>query len=203
MSKLKLTVFVASTAAQNILLYQRLTKVMAKLTYGVEVEMQRHMDNLELRVKKAGDAVQGLEPDLDRLQLKLAKLTAHFNNDLQHTVQRSGDSITKGQKGAENLQHLLAVMIQTVLDGTSQVAAAQVKSVELADQGKNDINSWVAVMEAAASSAHNLNSRIVCTYGASAWSHAPWRLIDPVNNRNNLTWKSKPLRSSKTHCPRT
>lgn len=161
--KSKLTLPIILSLAQNILLYQRLTKVMAKLAYGVEVEMQRHMDDIELRVQKAGDAVQGLEPELDHLRAKLASLEVYVTNDLQRTVERSGDSITEGQQSADHLQRLLAVMIQTVLKGTSQVAAAQVKSVQLADQRHDDIHNWVSAMQVAAASANTLNSQIVRT----------------------------------------
>lgn len=162
---LKLIVLPIPPVAQNILLYRRITKVMAKLAYGVEVELQKHMENLELRVQRAGDAVQGLEPELDRLRIKLANLEDYVTHNLDQSIQRSGDSLNDGLKDAAHLQRLLAVMVQTVLDGNSHIAATQEKSMELADQNVHKTNSWIALMEVAAASAFTLNSELVC-----AWS---------------------------------
>lgn len=137
---------------------------MAKLTYGVEIELQKHMEDLELRVQRAGDVVQGLEPELNRLRAKLAKIEDYVSHDLDQSVQRSGDSINDGLQGAAHLQRMLAVMVQTVLDGNSHIAATQEKSIEFANQKTNEINTWMALMETAATSAFTLNDELVCLY---------------------------------------
>lgn len=150
-----------SPAAQNILLYQRLTKVMAKLTYGVEIELQRHVDNLELRVQNAADVVQSMEPEFEKLQAKLAAIEKYVTQDLSYSVQRSGDYINDGLQNADQLQRMLAVMIQTALDGSSNFAAFQENSIALAEKEAADLNNWVAVMATATASAQELNSQIV------------------------------------------
>lgn len=134
---------------------------MAKLTYGVEVEMQKHMEDLELRVQKAGDAVQGLEPELDRLRAKLTSIEAYVSRDLDHILKKSNDSIHDGLKGAANLQRLLAIMIQTVLDSNSQVAASHEQSVAIVEKRNEDMNSWAMVMANAVASAATLTNSIV------------------------------------------
>lgn len=134
---------------------------MAKLTYSVEAELQKHMDDLELRVQKTGDVVQGLEPELDRLRAKLANMEAYVSRDLDHVLKKSTDSIQDGLEGAANLQRLLAIMIQTVLDSNSELAASHEKSVAIAEQQNQDMNQWAIVMASAAASAASLTSQIV------------------------------------------
>ncbi|ROW13508.1 hypothetical protein VPNG_04426 [Cytospora leucostoma] len=146
--------------AQNILLYQRLTKVLAKLTHSVEVEIQKHMENLEIRLQKASDAVEGLEPEIDRLRNKLARVEDYVSYDLEHALKKSGDSINTGLHDATNLQQLLAVAIQTILDGTSHVAAIQESSVQLAKQNEEGMDRWSASMATAAATVMALGNQI-------------------------------------------
>ncbi|KUI69619.1 Nuclear fusion protein KAR5 [Cytospora mali] len=146
--------------AQNILLYQRLTNVLAKLTHGVEMEMQKHMESLELRLQKAGTAAQELEPQLDRLRGKLAQVEDYISLDLESVLKKSVDSISTGLHDATNLQKILAVTIQTVLDGTSHIAAAHEESVQLVNQKNEDMNNWSMLVAAALTTAVSLNNQI-------------------------------------------
>ncbi|CAN8098167.1 unnamed protein product [Discula destructiva] len=146
--------------AQNILLYQRLIKVMAKMTHGVEVELQTHMDNFELRIQTANDALRGLEPEFDRIRIKLAAIDKHIAHDLDSSIQRSSDTINHGMQDAAQLQRLLATMIQTIMDGNAHAAIAQETSVALAEQKEADLSAWAALMQGAASSAFTLNSQM-------------------------------------------
>ena len=149
------------SAAQNILLYQRLIKVMAKLTHGVEIEIQKHMENLELRVQRTGAIIEELEPDIDRLREKLARVDSYISQDLDNTLKKSSESISSGLDDAANLRQIIAVMMQTVLDGTSHVSFAQERSMEVFHKGSNDLDKWAAVVATASASAMSLNSQIV------------------------------------------
>lgn len=148
-------------AAQNILLYQRLIQVMARMTHGVEVELQKHMEDLELRVQKTSAVIENLGPELDLLRSKLAKVDSYISQDLDSTLKKSSESISNGLNDAANLQQMLTVMMQTMLDGTSHVAAAQERSMEVFGRASNDLNSWAAVVATASASALSLNSQIV------------------------------------------
>jgi hypothetical protein len=134
---------------------------MAKMTHGVEVEIQKHMENLELRVQRTGDVIANLEPELDRLRDKLAKVDSYISENLDSTLSKSSESISNGLVDAANLQRILAVMMQTVLDGTSHVAAAQERSMDVFVKGSNDLDKWVAMVAAASASALSLTSQIV------------------------------------------
>lgn len=137
---------------------------MAKMTRGVEIELQRHMDNLELRVQTAADAIQGLEPEFDRLRAKLEAIDKYVSHDLESSIKTSSSSVSHGVQDAAQLQRLLAAMIQTMLDGNAQAAIAQDKSVALAEQRDSDLNDWALAMKGAVSSAWTLNSQIVRTH---------------------------------------
>lgn len=131
------------------------------MTHGVEVEIQKHMENLELRVQRTGDVIANLEPELDRLRDKLAKVDSYISENLDSTLSKSSESISNGLVDAANLQRILAVMMQTVLDGTSHVAAAQERSMDVFVKGSNDLDKWVAMVAAASASALSLTSQIV------------------------------------------
>lgn len=134
---------------------------MARMTHGVEVELQKHMENLELRVQRTSAVIENLEPELDRLRDKLAKVDTYISQDLGSTLKKSGESISNGLNDAANLQQILTVMMQTVLDGTSNVAAAQERSMEVFGKGGDDLDKWAAVVATASASALSLNSQIV------------------------------------------
>lgn len=119
------------------------------------------MENLELRLQEAGTAVQGLEPHLDNLMERLARVEGFLSHDIEHALKKSGDMLNTGLHDATNLQQLLTVMIQTVLDGTSQAAVAQDQSVRLANQNNENLDNWSVVMAAAAATAISLNNQIV------------------------------------------
>ncbi|POS74960.1 hypothetical protein DHEL01_v206644 [Diaporthe helianthi] len=146
--------------AQNILLYQRLIQVMAKMTHGVEVDIQKHMENLELRVQRTGDVIANLEPELDRLRAKLAMVDSYITENLDITLKKSSESVSNGLVDTANLQRILAVMMQTVLDGTSHVAAAQEKSIDVFVEGRKDLDRWAALVATASASALSLTSQI-------------------------------------------
>lgn len=134
---------------------------MAKMTYGVEIELQKHMENLELQVQGTSAVIENLEAELDRLRDKLAKVDNYISQDLESTLTKSSESISNGLNDAANLQQILTVMMRTVLDGTSHVAAAQERSMEVFGKGSNDLDKWAALVATASSSALSLNSQIV------------------------------------------
>lgn len=136
---------------------------MAKMTRGVELELERHMGKLELRVQTAADAIQGLEPEFDRLRAKLAAIDDYISRDLDSSIKQSSSAVSHGVQDAAQLQRVLAAMIQTMLDGNAQAALAQDKSVALAEQREADLKDWALAMKGAVSSALTLNSQIVRT----------------------------------------
>lgn len=85
----------------------------------------------------------------------------YISHDLEHSLKKSAESINTGLQDATNLQQLIVMTMQTVLEGTSHVAASQEKSVQLSNQNNADMDKWSVVMAAAAATAMSLNSQIV------------------------------------------
>lgn len=131
------------------------------MTHGVEIELQKHMENLELRVQGTSAVIENLGAELDRLRHKLGKVDNYISQDLESTLTKSSESISNGLNDAANLQQILTVMMQTVFDGTAHVAAAQERSMEIFEKGGNDLDKWAAVVATASASALSLNSQIV------------------------------------------
>lgn len=162
-----------SLTAQNILLYQKLTKVMAKLTHGVEIELQKHMDNLQFRMNEAADRVHGLKPEVDRLRARLISIEDTVIVALEDSLRQSGDMTNTNVQDAANLQRMIAAMVQAVLEGTSHVAATQERSIQLARQNHEDNRHWAKELATATASAITLNNHLVCTMYPHSLALAP------------------------------
>lgn len=154
---------------------------MAKLTHDVEIEIQKHMDKLERRVQQAGETVDQLGPQIDRLRDGLARVEDYLSHDLDHALKRSDDSINTGLSNADNLQQLLSIMIKTILESNSHIAAAQEKSLALVSQKNDGLNILTVAVATAASSAAALGNQIV---GFDHSHPLAARLPDHLDSRN-------------------
>ncbi|KAK4232584.1 nuclear fusion protein KAR5 [Podospora fimiseda] len=146
---------------QNILLYQRLTKVIAKLTDDVDVELQRRMDDLDNRARQSLENLERLKPQVDQLAEGLSKLESYLSGDLDNTMRKSTESVKEGLHSAENLQHLLSVLLTNVLEGNSEVAFAHEKSLQQVSKKVNDgMGAFMAVVGSAVASSASLQQQI-------------------------------------------
>lgn len=150
------------STAQNILLYQRLTRVIARLTDGVEAELQKRMDELDNRARQSVERLEQLTPRIDHLRDVLARVERYLSGDLDLALKRSSESVSNGLQHAENLQHLLKVLLTNVLESNSQLAYAHEQSLRQASQRANDdIGALTAVVSTAAASLSSLQQQIV------------------------------------------
>ena len=151
-----------SEIARSILLYQRLTKVIAKLADGVEAELQKRMNDLDSRAKQAAQRIQQLNPHIDQLREGLAKVEEYLSRDMVHLARKSSEAINDGLGQAEHLQQLLAIMLKNALDNNAQVAAAQEQSLELVTRKANDeMSALMTVIAGAVASSVTLQNQIV------------------------------------------
>ncbi|KAL2259572.1 hypothetical protein VTK26DRAFT_6712 [Humicola hyalothermophila] len=147
--------------AQNILLYQRLTRVIAKLTEGVEAELQKRMDDLDSRARQSVEKLEQLSPQIDRLGDELERMGRYLSGDLDLAMRKTFESIHDGREHAENLQHLLSVLLTNVLQSNSQLAFAHEKSLQQASQRVNeDMEALMAVVSTAIASSSALQQQI-------------------------------------------
>lgn len=150
-----------NATAQNVLLYQRLTKIIAKLTDGVEAEIQRRMADLDERARQATERMEELNPHIDQLRDGLSKVEKYLASDMELAVEQSKNRIKHGMEHAVTLEQMLAVLLQTVAEKSSEVTTAHEQSVELVSQKvNNELATFVAVVASAAASSAMLKDQI-------------------------------------------
>lgn len=148
--------------AKNLVLYQRLTQVLARLTDSVEAELQRRMDDLDNRARKSVEKLDQLMPQIGRLSEDLARVESYLSEDLDMALRKSSESMSDGLQHAENLQQLLSVLLANVLESTSQLAFTHEQSLQRVSQRVNDdMETLIAVVSTAMASSSSLQERIV------------------------------------------
>ena len=155
--------------ARSVQLYQRLTRVIAKLADGVEAELQKRMADLDNRARRASESMDQLNPQIDQLREGLAKVEEYLSRDMRQAVKESSEAIKDGLGQAEDLHQVLAIMLKAVLEGNSQVAVAHEQSLELATNRANDeMGGLMAVIAGAVASSATLQNQIVSHFWSSA-----------------------------------
>ncbi|KAK0747279.1 hypothetical protein B0T21DRAFT_322116 [Apiosordaria backusii] len=147
--------------AKNLVLYQRLTQVLARLTDSVEAELQRRMDDLDNRARESVEKLDQLMPQIGRLSEGLARVESYLSEDMDMALRKSSESMSDGLQHAENLQQLLSVLLANVLESTSQLAFTHEQSLQRVSQRVNDdMETLIAVISTAMASSSSLQERI-------------------------------------------
>lgn len=139
-------------AARSILIYQRLTRIISQLTDGVEAELQKRMDDLDLRARQSVEALAQLTPHIGRLSEGLARVEKYLSKDLDSALKKTAESYHDGLQNAENLQQLLDVLINNVYESNSQITFAHETSLEQVEQVSQRVNADMGSLLAAVSS---------------------------------------------------
>ncbi|KAK4453938.1 nuclear fusion protein KAR5 [Podospora aff. communis PSN243] len=146
---------------QSILVYQKLTKVIARLVEGVEVDLQRRMDELDSRARQTFDNLDKLSPQVDRLRDRLVKVEDYLSSDLANTLKKSTKSTADALQNAEDLKQLLNILVGTVLEQNAQMASAHELSVRQATgETSSEIAALAQVVSMAAASTAELRRQI-------------------------------------------
>ncbi|KAG7286055.1 hypothetical protein NEMBOFW57_008358 [Staphylotrichum longicolle] len=147
--------------AQHILLYQRLTRVIARLTDGVEAELEKRMDDLDRRARQSVERLEQLTPQIGRLSEGLARVESYLSGDMDRALKKTSESYRDGLQHAENLQQLLSVLLGNVLESNSQLASAHEQSLQQASQRVNDdMGALMAIVSTAIASSSSLQQQI-------------------------------------------
>ncbi|KAK5653333.1 hypothetical protein OQA88_9024 [Cercophora sp. LCS_1] len=152
--------------AQNILLYQKLTKVLAKLSDGVESELNKRMDELNKKTRQAFDDLEMLSPQIGQLKDRLAGMETYLSNDLDQTLRRSSESARNGLEEAETLQRLINMLLKRAVEGNAELASAHELSVRKASvMASDEIGAMAAIVATAAASSAALQEQIKLSNG--------------------------------------
>lgn len=138
-----------------------------QLVRGVEVELQKRMDELDRRSHKAALALDQLSPRLDGLLEGLRDM--QMNQDgLKYDLQGSNAVIRSSLEDATNLQQLLRVIIDAAIEQNSQFAAAREQSMasvarvdSATEKAADQVDLLVSVMTTAAATTFSLHQQLV------------------------------------------
>ena len=125
------------------------------------------MDDLEARTRRSSEAIDRLNPRVNDLKNGLDQVHQYLVADLKESMQKSSDTVKEGIAHAENLQRMLTVLVSSVLQGTSKLAAANEKSIQEASMKANtEMSAVMAIVATAAASSVSLQKQIVRYYSS-------------------------------------
>jgi conjugal transfer/entry exclusion protein len=137
--------------AQNVLLYQRLTKAIAKLTGGVEADLQRWMDDVNNLARQSNESLGQLPLHINRLKDDLERVQDHLSGAVHGSLRQ-----------AQNLKRLLDVLVANAVEGHSELASAHEQSLQRVSQSAdNEIATLAAVIVKVLDSSVSLQTQIV------------------------------------------
>ncbi|KAI1211431.1 uncharacterized protein F4807DRAFT_459010 [Annulohypoxylon truncatum] len=147
--------------AQQILLFERLTKIMGQFTDDVDKQFEQHMSDLGTRAQTAGASIDELSPKIDHLKDMLKSVEDLFLGQVTQGVKKTTDLVNSGTENALNLQRMLAVMFKGVIEGQAEVAATFERSMQVANQRvESAIDTAVIAVALATESAVNLQTQL-------------------------------------------
>ncbi|KAK0708205.1 hypothetical protein B0H67DRAFT_332900 [Lasiosphaeris hirsuta] len=146
---------------QNILLFQRLTKLLSKLTTGVEAELQKKMDDIDQRAQQTFENLDRLSPQVDQLRHGLERVETYLARDLEKTLRRSSESAQDSLQQAEVLQQFLVALFSRFQESNTQLVSAHEQSLQqMAQRSNDDIGALAAIVASAVISTNALQQQI-------------------------------------------
>ena len=174
--------------AQNILVFQKLTRVMAKLTDDVEADLQRRIEAWELVAHQTDDRLSRAASTADLIWERLKGIDDLLEHRVGSSLSQTAAAMEDGTRSAETLQQLLALTIKTALEGNSQLAFAHEEALEsFNSQASKDLNGFASRMRAAVETAIALHDTLV--------SHPPYQFIPSsiLTSQNNVYYQADSL----------
>lgn len=159
-------------------MYQRLTKILEKLTTQVEVDLEARLRSLDTIVQETVRGVGSLGPQVDHLRSGLGNLESVISGKLFRSAEVSQEAssseemlthhqestrrIKEGLDDAANLQQLLTILVQTVLDNNAKLAESHTTSLQTASQQVgNEVGIIMTALATAVVSSSSLNEELV------------------------------------------
>ena len=119
------------------------------------------MDDLDNRARQSVERLEQLTPRIGRLSEGLARVERYLSQDMDRALKKTSESSRDGLQHAQDLQHLLSVLLGNVLEGNSQLAFAHEQSVQQVSRRVNeDMDALVAVVSSAIASSGSLQQQI-------------------------------------------
>ena len=110
-------------------MFQKLTRVMAKLADDVEAELQRKMEAWDFVVQDATSRLDNILPTIDSVWQKLGGMEALLATQLLSSLNDVAASAEESARSADALKQLLTIMVKSTLKANSAMAHVHEQSV--------------------------------------------------------------------------
>ncbi|GKU03253.1 nuclear membrane fusion protein kar5 [Fusarium langsethiae] len=123
---------------ENIFLYQRITRILEKLTNDVEADLEERFQSLNRAFDAASQSVESIGPQAKHLQMEMDKASRILRHDLGHAIQDSRDIVTSGLEEAQALHDLLEILVRAVQKNTADITTSQEVALRTSTEKWND-----------------------------------------------------------------
>ncbi|KAH8722129.1 hypothetical protein BGZ61DRAFT_572420 [Ilyonectria robusta] len=149
---------------QSIHVYQRVTKILEKLTTQIEDELEERLRSLNRAFHETAGSVDTFATQVNEIKTGLSMVDEVIQGQLHRTAMESSKMVKGGLEDARGLQRILAVLLRTTMDATAEVAAAHEIALETATQNANqEIETLMTVLAATVSSSLSLQNQMEAT----------------------------------------
>ncbi|KAF6521978.1 hypothetical protein HZS61_013506 [Fusarium oxysporum f. sp. conglutinans] len=147
---------------ENILLYQKITKILEKLTRDIEADMEERFHSLNRAYTAASQSVEDIGPHVRHLRTEMERASQILRDDLGRAAQDSRDVVESGLKETKVLHDLLELLARSVQEKTADIVSSQEVALQTSTkQLTNEVDILMAVLSAAISSSVSLQNQVV------------------------------------------
>ncbi|KAJ4192600.1 hypothetical protein NW755_003747 [Fusarium falciforme] len=147
--------------AENLHLYQRITKILETMTNKIEIEMEERLQSLNRAFLAASDSVENLGPQVQRLRSELELASDVLREQLGQAAQESGDTVRSGLEDARSLHQLITMLVRTTKESAVDIASSHETALEVATQRANsEVDVFVTALTAAMASSVSLQDQM-------------------------------------------
>ncbi|KAF4340412.1 nuclear membrane fusion kar5 [Fusarium beomiforme] len=154
---------------ENILLYQRITKILERLTHDIEVDMEERFQSLNRAYTAASQSVEDIGPRVQHLRTEMEMASRILRDDLSRAAEESRNVVESGLKETKVLHELLELLARSVQEKTTDIVSSQEAALQTSTmQLNNEANILLAVLNAAVSSSVSLHNQVGMTESRNA-----------------------------------
>ncbi|KAI0541986.1 hypothetical protein GGR58DRAFT_454703 [Xylaria digitata] len=147
--------------AQNVILFQRLTKIMSRLADDVDMKIDQRMNDIDLRAQVVEEKVESLSPLLEKLQRDLENADNILSHHIFQGIQKSQEQINSGIEIAGHLERMLQLILKGAMDGHAEAAVIHDRSLQhMGQRVLSEIEIMAGAMAAAMASTMALQNQI-------------------------------------------
>ncbi|UNI18211.1 hypothetical protein JDV02_004493 [Purpureocillium takamizusanense] len=146
---------------QNIHLYERITKILAKLTDDVEAELEIRLHVLDTRLADTASRLDRIAPHVDDLRVGLSQVEKIVSEAIAHSAEDTAATVRDGLQEARNLRQLLAALLATVAESESGALSQHHALQKASNQAHNELSVVLTSLQTATVNAIALQQELL------------------------------------------